>query len=124
VVVAVRDDVRRRCGGFCFPPPVSGQTKAGQDYPRPPRKVRGEEICFCRFCSMRPRALWLWADQGRLGGSAHGEGGCTACWSEEGLLPTQRCVGQGPAGAAGLVLREGVVAEVALEEPALAQLRP
>jgi hypothetical protein len=30
-------------------------------------------------------------------------------------------VGQGPAGAAGLVLREGVVTEVTLEESALAQ---
>jgi hypothetical protein len=28
VIVAVRDDVRRRCGEFCFPPPVSDQRPA------------------------------------------------------------------------------------------------
>ena len=28
VIVAVRDDVRRRCGEFCFPPPVTGQRPA------------------------------------------------------------------------------------------------
>ena len=46
-------------------------TNTNQDHPRPSRKVRGEEICFCRFRSLRPRALCLWADQGRLGGSAN-----------------------------------------------------
>jgi hypothetical protein len=45
-------------------------------------------------------------------------------WSDEGLLPTQRCVGVGPAGATGLVLREGVVTKVTLEEPLLAQQLP
>ncbi len=28
MIVAVRDDVRRRCGEFCFPPPVTGQRPA------------------------------------------------------------------------------------------------
>jgi hypothetical protein len=42
-------------------------------------------------------------------------------WSDEGLLPTQRCVGEGPAGATGLMFREGVITKVALEEPLLAQ---
>jgi hypothetical protein len=45
-------------------------------------------------------------------------------WGADGLLPTQRCIGQGPAGATGLVLREGVVTEVSLEESALAQQMP
>ena len=49
--------------------------------------------------------------------------GCTV-WSDEGLLPTQKCVGQGPAGATGLVLREGVVTVVTPEESALAQQLP
>jgi hypothetical protein len=40
------------------------------------------------------------------------------------VLPTQRCIGQGPVGATGLVLREGVVTEVSLEESALAQQMP
>jgi hypothetical protein len=49
-------------------------------------------------------------------GSVHPHGrGCTV-WDSKGLLPTQRCVGGGPAGATGLVLREGVVTQVTLEE--------
>jgi hypothetical protein len=45
-------------------------------------------------------------------------------WDTDGLLPTQRCIGQGPAGATGLVLREGVVIEVSVKESALAQQMP
>jgi hypothetical protein len=38
--------------------PATGvRPKAGQDHPRPSCKVRGEEICFCRFRSLRPHAL-------------------------------------------------------------------
>jgi hypothetical protein len=42
-------------------------------------------------------------------------------WSDEGLLPTQRCFDEGPAGATDLVIREGVVTKVALGEPLLTQ---
>jgi hypothetical protein len=49
--------------------------------------------------------------------------GCTV-WGADGLLPTQRCIGQGPAGATGLVLREGVVTGVSVAESALAQQMP
>jgi hypothetical protein len=49
--------------------------------------------------------------------------GCTV-WSPEGLLPAQRCVGQGPAGATGLVLREGVPTRVTIKESMVAQQLP
>jgi hypothetical protein len=45
-------------------------------------------------------------------------------WDVDGMLPTQRCIGQGPAGATGLVLRGGLVTEVSVEESALAQQMP
>jgi hypothetical protein len=120
VVAAVRNDVRRRCGEFCFPPPVSGQRPA-KTILAPLVKYEGKRFASADFVRCDPVRY----DSGliKVGSVAPHTRGC-AVWSEEGLLPTQRCVGQGPAGAAGLVLREGVVTEVTLEEPALAQQLP
>jgi site-specific DNA-cytosine methylase len=117
VAVAVRNDVRRRCGEFCFPTPVTGQRPA-KTILAPLVKYEGERFASADFVRCDP----VHYDSGliKVGSVAPHTRGCTV-WSEEGLLPTQRCVGQGPAGAAGLVLREGVVTEVALEESALAQ---
>ena len=120
VIVAVRDDVRQRCGEFCFPPPVTGQRPA-KTILAPLVKYEGKRFASADFVRCDPVRY----DSGliKVGSVAPHTRGCTV-WSEEGLLPTQRCVGQGPAGAAGLVLREGVVTEVTLEESAPAQQLP
>jgi site-specific DNA-cytosine methylase len=120
VIVAVRNDVRRRCGEFCFPSPATGQRPAKTTLV-PLVKYEGERFASADFVRCDP----VHYDSGliKAGSVAPHTRGCTV-WSEEGLLPTQRCVGQGPAGAAGLVLREGVLTEVALEESALAQQLP
>ena len=119
-MVAVRSDVQRCCGDFSFPSMVTGLRPA-KTVLAPLIKYEGKRFSAGDFVRCDP----LHYDSGLIKvGSVvpHGRG-CTV-WSEEGLLPTQRCVGQGPAGASGLVLREGVVTEVTLEESALAQQLP
>jgi hypothetical protein len=120
VIAAVRSDVRRRCGEFCFPSPVTGLRPA-KTILAPLVKYEGGRFASADFVRCDP----VHYDPGliKAGSVAPHTRGCTV-WSEEGLLPTQRCVGQGPAGAAGPVLREGVVTEVTLAEPALAQQLP
>ena len=115
--MAVRTDVRRSCGDFEFPAPVSGLRPA-KTILAPLFKYDGKRFAAGEFLACDP----VHYDSGliKVGSVAPHQRGCTV-WSDEGLLPTQKCVGQGPAGATGLVLREGVVTVVTPEESALAQ---
>ena len=119
-IVAVRSDLSRLLGDFCFPSPVTGIRPASTVLD-PLFKYEGERYGPSSFVRCEP----VHYDSGLIKvGSVHPHGrGCTV-WDSKGLLPTQRCVGQGPAGATGLVLREGVVTQVTLEESALAQQMP
>jgi site-specific DNA-cytosine methylase len=53
VVVAVRNDLRRRCGEFCLPPPVSGQRPA-KTIPTPLVKYEGKRFSSADFVRCDP----------------------------------------------------------------------
>ena len=120
VIVAVRSDLHHDLGPFHFPPPVTGLRPA-RTVLAPLFKYEGKRFDSASFVACDPVVY----SSGLVKvGSVYPHGrGCTV-WDADGLLPTQRCIGQGPAGATGLVLREGVVTEVSLEESALAQQMP
>ena len=120
-VVAVRDDIHRERGDFEFPAPVSA-TRPAKTVLAPLPTFEGERFPLKDFLPCDPVRY----DSGLIKvGSVfpHSGRGCTV-WSPEGLLPTQRCGGQGPAGATGLVLREGVPTRVTVEESMVAQQLP
>ena len=119
-IVAVRSDARDRLGGFEFPRPCSS-TRPAKSVLVPLPVFDGERFSSKLFRACPPRHY----SSGliKVGSLAPHSRGCTV-WSDEGLLPTQRCYGEGPAGATGLVLREGVVTKVTLEESLLAQQLP
>jgi hypothetical protein len=109
--VAVRSDLHRPLGEFDFPSPVTG-TRPANTVLDPLFNYEGVRYGSSSFVRCEPVDY----SSGLIKvGSVHPhEHGCTV-WDSKGLLPTQRCVGKGPAGATGLVLREGVVTEVTLE---------
>jgi site-specific DNA-cytosine methylase len=120
VIVAVRSDFRHDLGPFRFPPPVTGLRPACTVL-APLFKYEGKRFNSASFVNCDPvvySSVLI-----KVGSVYPHSRGCTV-WDADGLLPTQRCIGQGPAGATGLVLREGVVTEVSLEESALAQQMP
>ena len=120
-VVAARGDVHRARGDFEFPRPVSAERPA-KTILAPLPTFEGERFPLRDFRPCEP----VHYESGLIKvGSVHPHHrrGCTV-WSPEGLLPAQRCVGQGPAGATGLVLREGVPTRVTIEESMVAQQLP
>jgi site-specific DNA-cytosine methylase len=120
IIIAIRCDVQAELGTFVMPSPVTA-TRPASTVLAPLFKYEGKRFPASDFTACTP----IHYDSGliKVGSVAPHARGSTV-WSSAGLLPTQRCSGQGPAGSTGLVLREGVVTEVTPQESAMAQQLP
>ena len=121
IIVAVRADEHGRLGDFNFPAAVT-ELRPAKSVLTPLPCFDGERIPMSQYTPL-PAPLHYDSGLIKVGSVAPHGRGCTV-WSDEGLLPTQRCVGDGPAGATGLVLRGGVVTKVTKVESALVQQLP
>ena len=120
IIVATRCDVHSELGEFVLPSPVT-VTRPAATVLAPLFKYEGERFPSSQFKACSP----VHYESGLIKvGSVEPHSRGTTVWSADGLLPTQRCSGQGPAGATGLVLREGVVTRVTPQESAMAQQLP